>query len=81
MISHGEMQDFNATITAVGFNPDDFNAIAVEDEPQTVEFAIIGTVTVTRNSTGAAMTYRAGHGSSWVVDFELGLKTGQFGRP
>ena len=81
MISDGEMQDFNSAITDAGFDPDDFSAVAVEDEPQAVEYAITGTVTVTRNSNGNAITYLAGHGSNWVFDFETCLKSGQFGRP
>lgn len=81
MISDGEMQDFNAAITDAGFDPDDFSAVAVEDEPQAVEYAITGTVTVTRNSNGNAITFRAGHMTLWLTEFETSLKAGQFGEP
>jgi hypothetical protein len=81
MLGESEIQDFNATITDAGFDPDDFNAVEVQDEPHAVEYAITGTVTVTRNSNGAAVTFEAGHMAPWLSEFETSLKTGMFGDP
>ena len=82
MISDSEMEDFNNVIQGAGFDPQDFNPIAVEDEPQGPGVQpITGTVTVHRGSTGQSTTYQAGHGSTWVADFANDLQTGEFGQP
>ncbi len=52
-----------------GFEVDDFRVVDLEDEPTAKEqHPNTGTVTVHR-MTGHAITYRAGHGSTWVADF------------
>lgn len=81
MISESEMQDFEAAILAAGFDTSDFNPVAVEDERSPEPQPVTGTVTVNRESTGEAKTYRAGHGSIWVAEFEQDLKAGLFGSP
>jgi hypothetical protein len=82
MISESEMQDFNNVISEAGFDPDDFNPIAVEDEPSGPGVQpITGTVTVHRQSTDQATTYTAGHGSTWVAQFATHLQGGEFGNP
>lgn len=81
MISESEMQDFEAAISGAGFETSDFNAVAVEDERSPEPQPVTGTVTVNRQSTGEAQTYRAGHGSIWVAEFDEDLKAGLFGSP
>ncbi len=82
MISDREMEDFDAAILQAGFEVHDFNVIDLEDEPTAKEqHPITGTVTVHRISTDEAMTYRAGHLSTWVTEFEIDLHEGKFGQP
>jgi hypothetical protein len=73
------MQDFEAAINRAGFDPSDFNPVVVEDERSPEPQPVTGTVTVTRESSGVAKTYRAGHVSIWVAEFDQDLKAGLFG--
>ncbi len=82
LITDSEMEDFDAAILQVGFEVDDFNVVDLEDEPTAKEqHPITGTVTVHRMSTDEAITYRAGHLSTWVTEFEIDLHEGKFGQP
>ncbi len=82
MISDREMEDFDAAILQAGFEVHDFNVIDLEDEPTAKEqHPITGTVTVHRISADEAITYRAGHLSTWVTEFEIDLHEGKFGQP
>jgi hypothetical protein len=90
MISDSEMEDFDAAILQAGFEVHDFNVIDLEDgevplgddEPTVTEqHPITGTVTVHRISTDEAVTYSAGHLSTWVSEFEADLQAGKFGEP
>ncbi len=82
MISDREMEDFDAAILQAGFEVHDFNVIDLEDEPTAKEqHPITGTVTVHRISTDEAITYSAGHLSTWVTEFEIDLHEGKFGQP
>ncbi len=82
LITDSEMDDFDAVILKAGFDVDDFHVVDLEDEPTAKEqHPITGTVTVRRISTGHAITYRAGHGSTWVADFLAGFYAGEYGRP
>ena len=82
MISDSEMDDFDAAILQAGFEVHDFNVIDLEDEPTAKEqHPITGTVTVHRISTDEAITYSAGHLSTWVTEFEIDLHEGKFGEP
>ncbi len=77
-----EMEDFAAAIFQPGFEVDDLNVVDLEDEPTAKEqHPITGTVTVHRISTGDSKTYRAGHGSTWVTEFEIDLHEDKFGEP
>ena len=82
MISDSEIEDLDAAISKAGFDPNDFSLTPLEDSPTTpgVE-AVMGTVTVLRESNTEAATYTAGFGSTWVADFEADLLTGKFGEP
>ena len=82
LITDSEMEDFDAAIRGAGFEVDDFSVVDMEDEPTAKEQdPISGTVTVQRKSTDEAITYRAGHLSTWVKKFEADLYEGKFGEP
>ena len=82
LITHSEMEDFDAAILGAGFEVDDFNVVDLEDEPTAKEqHPITGTVTVHRISTDEAITYSAGHLSTWVTEFEIDLHEGKFDQP
>ena len=82
LIHDSEMDDFDAAILQAGFHVDDFHVVDLEDEPTAKEqHRITGTVTVHRVSTNHAITYRAGHGSTWVVDFLADFYAGEYGKP
>ncbi len=82
MISDSEMDDIDAAILQAGFEVHDFNVIDQEDEPTAKEqHPITGTLTVHRISTDEFITYRAGHLSTWVTEFEIDLYEGKFSEP
>ncbi len=82
MISDSEMDDFQAAILEVGFEVADFNPVQVDDPtPAHGVHAVTGTVTVHRISTDKAITYSAGHLSTWVTEFEIDLLGDKFGEP
>ena len=82
LITDSEMEDFDAAILQAGFEVDDFNVVDLEDAPTAKEqHPITGTVTVHRISTDAAITYSAGHLSTWVSEFEIDLHEGKFDQP
>ncbi len=90
LITDSEMDDFDAAILGAGFEVDDFNAVPLEhdelplnDDESTVivQYGITGTVTVHRISTDEAITYSAGHLSTWVTEFKANLQAGKFGKP
>ena len=77
-----EIENFEATIINARFEVADFNLAQDEDPPAAKEqFEITGTVTVHRMSTGDSKTYRAGHLSTWLGEFEIDLHGGIFGQP
>ncbi len=82
LITDSEMEDFDATILQAGFEVDDFHVVDVEDE-RTAKgpHPITGTVTLHRISTDEFITYRTGHLSTWVTEFEIDLHEGKFGQP
>ncbi len=82
MISDSEMENFEAAIIQAGFNVADFKRAQDQDPPTAKEqHPITGTVTVHRISTDKFITYRAGHLSTWVTEFEIDLHEGKFGQP
>ena len=82
LIHDSEMDDFDAAILQAGFHVDDFRIVDLEDEPTAKEqHPNTGTVTVHRVSTDYAITYRAGNGSTWVVDFLADFYAGEYGKP
>ena len=82
MISDREMDNFDAAILGAGFEVHEFIVIDLEDKPTAKEqHPITDTVTVHRISTDDAITYSAGHLSTWVTEFEIDLHEGKFGEP
>ncbi len=82
LITDSEMDDFEAAILQAGFEVNDFNIVDLEDEPTAIEqYVPTGTVTIQRISTDDAITYSAGHLSTWVTEFEIDLHEGKFGEP
>ncbi len=82
LITDSEMDDFDATILRAGFHVADFSVVDLEDDPTAKEQdPNTGTVTVTRISTGHAITYRAGYGSTWVAEFLADFYAGEYGKP
>ncbi len=91
LIHDSEMEDFQATLLRAGFEVGDFNVVKLEDEPTVIEqleyetaikqYVPTGTVTIHRISTDEAITYSAGHLSTWVAEFEINLHEGKFGPP
>ena len=82
LITDREMEDFEAAILQAGFEVNDFSVVDLEDVPTAKEqHPITGTVPVHRISTDEAITYRAGHLSTWVSEFEIDLHEGKFDQP
>ena len=82
MISDSEIVDFNTAIADAGFDVDDFNLVAVDDGPPTIEqYVVTGTVTVRRISSGDITEYRVEPGLSWLTAFTDDLTAGKFGQP
>ena len=82
LIADSEMDDFDAAILQAGFEVDDFHVVDLEDETTLIEqYFPTGTVTIQRISTDEAITYSAGHLSTWVSEFEIDLHEGKFGEP
>ena len=82
MLNPSQLEDFNTAILQAGFEVDDIDTVAVEDDPTAMEQYIPrGIVTVHRKSTDVSEKYRAGSGLAWQQDFEADLKAGKFGQP
>ncbi len=90
LITDREMEDFDAAILRADFEVVDFSVVDLEDDELPlkddestviVQNRITGTVTVHRISTDAAITYSAGHLSTWVTEFEIDLHEGKFDQP
>ncbi len=82
LITDSEMEIFDAALLQAGFQVNDFNVVDLEDEPTAKEqHPITATVTVHRISTDDFITYRAGHLSTWVTEFEIDLHEGKFDQP
>lgn len=80
LLGESEKQDFWATVVGIGFSKEDFNLKEIEDKITNAGiYAITGTVTVERKSTGVSCQYSAGHATTWLVDFEADLHDHVFG--
>jgi len=82
LVTDSEMNDFDVAILRAGFSVADFSVVDMEHEPTSKgPHPITGMVTVHRISTDEFITYRAGHLSTWVSEFESDLHEGKFGQP
>jgi hypothetical protein len=80
LLDENEKQDFWAVVVNAGFSKEDFNLKEIEDKPKNIGiYAITGTVSVGRASTGVSRQYSAGHATAWLVDFEAELRGHVFG--
>ena len=73
IIGVDEIEDFESTIKSHGRNREDYELI---EKPDPISEFIIGRVTVKNKKSGVTKTYRAGHGSAWVIAFEKDLEAG-----
>ncbi len=79
MVDESEMEDFKKSISDIGLDVVDFEIKKQEDTMKGTEVQpITGTITICRKSTRKEKTYRAGHGSTWPVEFSDDLKNGIF---
>ncbi len=79
MIGKGEIEDFEDTIKSLGRKKEEFELSESQDPiPTAGVHPLTGIVTIKNKITGSTKTYRCGHGSHWVVDFEDDLKKGVF---
>jgi hypothetical protein len=80
MIDSTEMDDFQSTLVEYGFDPVEFSVEFLRDDNESLEvYPLTGTVVVRRSSHDAVGRYAAGHGTSWIAEFEQSLQIGQFG--
>jgi hypothetical protein len=81
IIGKDEQDDFLNVLLSAGLKGTDFDLSENETNTQSVTgvFAIKGTVTVLRKSNNHKKTYPAGHGATWLAQFEKDLKAGVFG--
>ncbi|MBK8113869.1 MAG: hypothetical protein IPK44_04605 [Candidatus Accumulibacter sp.] len=80
LVQESERQDIFALVAQRGYSKDDFELVDMEDTPTTVGiYAITGTVTVRRKSTGISRQYSAGHAKAWLADFDTELRGHVFG--
>jgi len=80
LIEPDEKNDFEALLALHNLNKDDFELSEIDTtDPKTDEiFALTGTLTVVRKSTGKEKQYPIGDGSVWVTEFERDIVEGFF---
>jgi hypothetical protein len=80
LIEPDEEEDFEALLALHNLNRDDFELSEIDTtDPKTDEiFALMGTLTVARKSTGKEKQYPIGDGSVWVTEFERDIVEGFF---
>ncbi len=80
LLDKSEVEDFWSALAGAGYSKDDFEMSEIEDnQPTSGVYALRGKAMIRRKSTAVACQYRAGHATSWVVDFEVELRGGTFG--
>ena len=78
VVHETEWTDFRGILKTHGYAESDFELREVEDVANTAEPSpVTGTLTITRK--GLRQTYRIGHGSDWLSEFEGDLVSGVFG--
>ena len=82
IISGSEKVDFYSLIKRHGFQEKNFELTQQRDQTSdTGIYAITGTVTIRCPRVGKEKTYKAGHCSSWLAQFNDDLASGVFGTP
>ena len=79
IIDRTEWEDLDHTLAKYKRNRDEFDFAEIESRPLSAGIEPrLGTLTITLSDTGEAKTYKTGHGSAWVVEFDDDLKAGLF---
>lgn len=81
VLGQDEIADARTLLREHGFASEDFEIGQRADPTPSFPSAITGSVDVSRKSNSKVQTYSAGHGSSWLSEFDDDLKSGVFGRP
>ncbi len=80
LLDESEIEDFWLSIADAGYSKDDFELSESEASPQTSGIsALRGKAIVRRKSTEVTREYVAGHGTTWVGDFDVELRGGIYG--
>lgn len=78
MVEKSELEDFCQVIRKHRRNVDEFELFETPDPPLSKELdAVKGSVTIKSKLSGRARTYRTGHGTAWVVEFDGDLAGGK----
>ena len=80
IVDETEIQDFHQALTTSRRSIEDFELVENEQSPenQIGGSAVTGTVTITNKKSGRAHSYKAGMGTTWPVDFQDDLLSGEF---
>lgn len=79
MISKDINEDYAHAIKSKDLDINDFVLTENKNKPTSPEYAVTGSVTIKRKSTGIEKEYKSGHGTSWPVEFTDDLNRGVFG--
>lgn len=81
VLGHDEIEDAQWLLQRHGFIIKEFKIVDQADPSPAYPAPLTGIVTVVRESNQTVQSYEAGHGSSWLAQFEIDLKSGAFGPP
>ena len=77
MITEDELKDFDSILKKNGKSRDDYELKEESDpRPNTDIYPITGKLNIKNKETGQLGTYKTGHRTSWVVQFEEDLNKG-----
>lgn len=80
LLHQSEKDDYISLINQLGYSESEFELIESENiRTEAKIYTITGTVTVRRK--GIERQYAAGHGTTWLTDFETDLRNHIFGAP
>jgi len=79
MIDSTEFEDYKAILRKHGYSEEDFELSEIENSTEVWGIQpVTGKVIITNIKSGIEKTYKAGHESQWVIDFEDDLKSNVF---
>lgn len=81
VVGQDEIDDARRLVCQQGFRGDDFEFVQQANSSPPYPAAVTGMVLVVRKDMQIEKAYRAGSGSSWLVEFEHDLKSRTFGGP